>query len=73
MKKYRNWILLTCLAALLCACQTWQTPDNIQKARCKEMKNRIVLSGGRTANKNLAFQERSDRGKLEESYDNEGC
>jgi hypothetical protein len=72
MKKSLYITGLIAFTLLLNACQIFQNPEDNHKAICKEMKNQMTFSG-ETANRSLAFQERSEQDKLSQSYHDEGC
>jgi hypothetical protein len=72
MKKSLYITGLISFTLLLSACQLFQNTDGNHKARCQEMKQQMTFSG-QTANRSLAFQERSEQDKLSQSYHDEGC
>lgn len=63
---------LSCVVLLLNGCQLFQSPENNHRAMCKELKSQIIFNG-HNASPSIAFQERADRGKLAQSYHDEGC
>jgi hypothetical protein len=72
MKKSLYFAGLTCFSFILTGCQLFQNTADNHHAMCKELKNQIIFNG-QNANPSIAFQERADKAKLNESYHDEGC
>jgi hypothetical protein len=71
MKKH-NYIIGVIFATFaLTSCQS-MTSGGKHSAVCKEMEHELMFNG-ETMNPSQAFTERSEQGKLAQSYHDEGC
>ena len=69
--KHIRFIILP-LIIFLTACQSWYHPKNDTDPVCRELNNRIVLSGATTDPRKADIQN-AEKARLMQSYSERGC
>lgn len=70
----RRFLAILCSVSMLTACASMETPVGDQKARCKEMKHRLIFNGA--ASTQMPSAQRSSEAEmdqLEQNYKTENC
>lgn len=61
-----------CMIFLLSACNTMQSKQEKDPAMCKEIKRRLIFSGG-TPDASAAWQQNAEVDKLDQDFRQEDC